>query len=138
MVNDDISPEQVSTAIMTVTKGPMISFFDEDLALVESRSLPLCLTIVINNTLVDSTLVDTGASINVCPISTLRMTNVSEKEIEPATTSVVAYDSSKRAVHGKIMLRVGLGPLSMSILFFVIDIDPTFKAILGHPWIELV
>ncbi|MQM03756.1 hypothetical protein Taro_036542 [Colocasia esculenta] len=64
MVNDGLPPSRVTNAILSLNQGPSISFPDKDLVAPECRSLPLCLTITLNEVSVDSTLINTGASIN--------------------------------------------------------------------------
>ncbi|MQL80350.1 hypothetical protein Taro_012781 [Colocasia esculenta] len=136
MVNDDLPPSGVTGAILSLTQGPSISFSDKDLAAPECRSLPLCLTINLNGISVDSTLIDTGASINVCPMKTLEQLGLGEENLEKNCSTIAAYDNSKRVAKGKIVLKLGIGPVTMSTEFLVLDVDPAYKAILCRPWLE--
>lgn len=136
MVNEDLPTSGVTKAIMALTCGPSISFSDKDLAPPESRSLPQCLTVTLNEVKVDSTLIDTGASINVCPMKIIQKINLQEENLEEVYTTISTYDNSKWYAKGKVTLKLGLGPVVMSSDFFILDIDPAYKAILGRPWIE--
>ena len=39
-------------------------------------------------------------------------------------------------VHGKIVVDVTLGDVTIPIEFFVLDLESTFNAILGYPWLQ--
>src|SRR5262249_42332732 len=108
----------------------------EELAAYEHRSLPLCIAFAYKGTLVDSTLIDTRASVNVCPLSTMRMCGISEAEMKPTPTTVAAYDNSRRPCHGTIDIEMELGPLVIPVTFYIVDIDPAYKAILGRTWLR--
>ncbi|MQM03768.1 hypothetical protein Taro_036554 [Colocasia esculenta] len=136
MVNDDLPPSGVTNAILSLTQGPSISFSDKDLAPPECRSLPLCLTINLNGVSVDSTLIDTGASNNVCPMKTLKQLGLGDDNLEKICSTIAAYDNSKRVAKGRIALQLEIGPVTMSSEFLVLDVDPAYKAILGRPWLE--
>lgn len=133
-VSADLPASAVVNAILNATHGPMITFSDKDLAPPEFRLFPL--TITLNGFSIDPTLVDTGASIHVCPKSMIRTMGIDERKLSPIPTTVSAYDNTKRAAIGETTLQLGLGPLSMTAEFLVMDIAPTYKAILGRPWIE--
>src|SRR5262249_51494546 len=45
-------------------------------------------------------------------------------------------DNSKRGACGAIELQLTLGPATMVTPFVIMDIIPTFKAILGRPWVK--
>src|SRR5262249_47050915 len=81
MVDENLPPEKIVGALLTFHSGPFIIFSDEELAPPEYRTLPLCITFSFSGTLVDSTLIDMGASVIVCPLSTMRgyVASVSQK-----------------------------------------------------------
>ncbi|MQL78799.1 hypothetical protein Taro_011245 [Colocasia esculenta] len=136
VVNEDMLADKLPSALAMVTRGPAITFVESELAPPEARRLPLCVTLVINHVVVGAALVDTEASINVCPLSTLRACDLSEGMLRPTPTTIAAYDNSRRSCHGMVTVQVELGPLAVTIDFYVLDIDPMFKAILGRPWLE--
>ena len=138
MVSDNLPPGEVTSTIMSISYGSIITFFDKDLVPEECHSLPLCLTIQMNGVRIDSILIDSRASVNICPSFTLKRIGVDENRLEPVTTTVFAYDNTRRPVQGKIILRLSLGPAIMNTEFLVLDIPPTFKAILGRPWLKQI
>ncbi|MQL86317.1 hypothetical protein Taro_018857, partial [Colocasia esculenta] len=110
VVNEDMMADKLPSALAMVTRRPAITFTESELAPPEARRLPLCVTLVINHIAVGAALVDTGASINVCPLSTLRACDLSESMLRTTPTTIAAYDNSRRSCHG--------------------------MAILGRPWLE--
>jgi len=139
-VSADIPVASLAQAIlslsMTKNKTPPVVFSDEEWALEECRSLPLCISVALNDTMVDSVMIDTGASINVCPVNTFQSLGVDEKELQKVTTTVTAYDNTKRGARGGVKLQLKVGPTVMMTPFVIMDIIPTFKAILGRPWVQ--
>ena len=51
---------------------------------------------------------------------------------------VRAFDCSCREVRGKIDLPVQIGPHTCQVTFQVMDINPAYNCLLGHPWIHSV
>src|SRR5262249_24647310 len=132
MVDENLPPERIIGALLTFHNGPFITFSDEELAPPELRTLPLCIAFTFKGTLVDSTLIDTGASVNVCPLSTMRLCGISESEMKPTPTIIAAYDNTRTPCHGTINVKLELGPLVIPVTFYIVDIDPAYKAILGR------
>ena len=81
MVLDNIPAEQISSVLMSASPTPTISFHEHKLAPKEIQNLPVCVTLLIRSIAVDNVLVDTGASVCVAPISTLRRCGVKEVEL---------------------------------------------------------
>jgi len=136
MVNEDLPVEKISTVLTPTDTQPAIMFHNYELAPREARKYALCISIKINGVSINPCLVDTGASINVISMSTLQLCGVDEEQIRPSSITVTAYDNSKRPPQGMIILKAELGPMSIPTEFYILDMDPTFKAILGRPYIE--
>ncbi|MQL75201.1 hypothetical protein Taro_007563 [Colocasia esculenta] len=100
--------DKLPSALAMVTRGLAITFAESELAPPEARRLPLCVTLVINHMAVGAALVDMGASINVCPLSTLRACDLSEGMLRPTPTTIAAYDNSRRSCHGMSQREVNL------------------------------
>src|SRR5262249_8953345 len=69
-VHEDLSPDSLAQAVMSLCTAPSIVFYNNEWAPKECQSLPLCISIYLNGIVVESALLDSGASINVCPIGT--------------------------------------------------------------------
>ncbi|MQL68985.1 hypothetical protein Taro_001269, partial [Colocasia esculenta] len=100
VVNEDMMADKLPSALAMVTRGPAITFAESELAPPEARRLPLCVTLVINHIAVGVALVDTGASINVCPLSTLRACDLGPTQ-PGYNTVVVEAELSQHEVHGR-------------------------------------
>ena len=120
---------------MTVSPTPTILFHEHELAPKEIQNLPMCLTLLIRGVAIDNVLVDTGASVCVAPISTLRRCGVKEVELFQSIISISTFDNTRQPSLGAITLIVEIGPLSMPIEFHVVDVESPFNTILGQPWI---
>ena len=132
MISKNVATDKLVLALMTMSLGPIITFTDKYLAPSSERMQPLYITIKVNEVDIDVTLVDRGASINICPLATLEVVKVSECEVKPMHTTVEAYDSYKKVVHGKVTMEVGIGNLYFPIEFYVIDLYSSYNAILGR------
>ena len=131
MVLDNIPAEQISSVLMSVSPTPTISFHEHELTPKEIQNLPVCVTLLIHGVIVDKVLVDIGASVCIAPISTLRRCDVKEAELSQSTISISTFDNTRRPSLGAITLIVEIGPLSMPIKFYVVDVEYPFNAILG-------
>jgi hypothetical protein len=125
-----MATEKLVLAMMTLSLGPIITFADKELSPSSEKVQPLYITTEVNEVKIDATLVDTGASVNIFPLSTLWVVKPSECEVKPMYTTVVAYDSSRKEVR--------IGNLHFPIEFYVIDISSSYNAILGRTWLESV
>src|SRR5262249_50107518 len=116
-VSADLPADNLTQAVLslnlTKSKTPSLVFSDEEWAPAECRSLPLCISITLNGTLVDSVLVDTGASINVCPSSTFELLGVDAKELQKVATTITAYDNTKRGARGGVKMQLKVRPATM-------------------------
>ena len=110
-VLEDISAETLAAAAAAVFIEPTVFFTDSKLAPPERRTLPLSVTIVINNYKLCGVLVHTGATLNVCSLETLQLIRPIESQLCSAALIVSGYDNNKKAALGKITIRVTIGPL---------------------------
>ncbi|PKI66344.1 hypothetical protein CRG98_013306 [Punica granatum] len=77
-----------------------------------------------NNHVIGRIMIYDASALNLCPISTLKQMNVDMSRIRASTTTVRAFDGSKREVNGEIdllidndyVLRTGLGARAQGIL----------------------
>ena len=86
--------------------------------------------------IVSRVLIDNGSSLNVCPLATLHLLGVNIAQVKPSTTTVRAFDGSKREIVGEIDLEVEIGPQAFVISFQVLDIPRSFNLLLGRTWIH--
>ena len=72
-VPEDMSAETLAAVAAAVFIEPTLFFTDSELAPLERRTLPLSVTIVINDHKLCGVLVDTKATLNVCSLDTLHL-----------------------------------------------------------------
>lgn len=81
-------------------------------------------------------LVDNGSALNVLPLKTLESLPVPMKWMLSSKTHVRGFNGTRRAVHGCIQIPVKIGPFIYDIDFQVMDIEASYNALLGKPWIH--
>ena len=131
MILENLSAEQISLVIMSLSLTLTISFHEHELVPKKIQNLPICVTFLICGVSIDNVLVDTGASICVAPISTLRRYIIKEADLSQSTIFISAFDNTRRSSLGTITLIYEIGPLSVPIDFHVVDVESPFNAILG-------
>ena len=83
-----------------------ISFTDEDMeAQYPDHKRPLYLTASINEVQVRPTLVDTGSSLNLIPVSTLQAANISRRKVQGTPMEVIDFRGATKYTIGHIQLR---------------------------------
>ncbi|XXG85609.1 hypothetical protein AAC387_Pa11g0656 [Persea americana] len=140
-IPEGTTPEELRTSISALALGasfPAITFTEEELKEIppEARTSPLHLTVKITGKEMSGALVDTGASLNICPLKTYKALRLTIKDLTPAPMVVTGYDGNKKTVCGKFMLLVQAGPISMPEEFYIMDIPTTFNLILGRRWLN--
>lgn len=81
---------------------------------------------------------DTGSSLNIMPKGSLAKLTIEGLVMKPSELVVQAFNGSRRTVIGEIDLPMKIGPHTLFITFFVMDILPTYSCLLGRPWIHSV
>jgi hypothetical protein len=81
-------------------------------------------------------LVDNGSSINICPIRTATKIGLTRGQLAPLSLTVRAYDESSRGVIGTFEAECQLGPVSLSMLFHVLEITTYYNLLLGRAWMH--
>ena len=84
--------------------------------------------------IISRVLIDSGSSLNVCPISTIKRLNVDTSLICPITMIIRAFDGTLQEVQGEIELAIGIGPMSFMVNFQVIKMDSPYNMLLGRLW----
>ena len=82
-------------------------------------------------------LIDNGSSLNVMPLSTLMRLPVDRSYMKHSKTVVRAFDGTRQEVTGVIEIEMQIGPCTFNVEFQVMDISPSYKFLLGRPWIHI-
>ena len=95
-VPEDMLAKTLAAVASAVFIEPTLFFTDLELAPLERRTLPLSVTVMINNYKLTGVLVDTGATLNVCSLDTLHLIGLQESQLCPVALTVSGYDNNKK------------------------------------------
>ena len=95
---------------------------------------PLYLAASINQIPIKRALVDTCASVNLIPLSTLQAAGISKKKIQGCPMEVTGFSGRGEYTAGHIQL--WLGPIASLARFHVIRTEVSYHVLLGRPWLH--
>ena len=124
-----------SKAFLETTNA--ITFTDEDMEVQHpDHSRPLYVAARINDVHIWRALVDTGASLNLIPASTLQATEIPLNRITGTPIEVAGFAGMQEYTIGSIQLVLRVGPIVVLTRFHVIDSAVPYHALLGRPWLH--
>ena len=97
------------------------------------HSKPLYIAAQINDVHIRRALVDTGASLNLIPASTLEAVGIPLSRIAGAPIEVFGFAGIHECTIGSIQLVLKVGPIVAFTKFHVIDSPVSYHALLGRP-----
>ena len=97
---------------------------------------PLYLTASINQILIKRALVDTGAFVNLIPLSTLQAVGISERKIQRCPMEVTGFGRRGEYTAGHIQLWLKVGPIASLARFHVVRMKVSYHVLLGRPWLH--
>ncbi|XP_074291355.1 uncharacterized protein LOC141618147 [Silene latifolia] len=96
----------------------------------------LIITLSIRNCLVKKILVDTGSSVNLIMLKTLKNMGFSEKDLVKKAVPLVGFSGETKQSLGEIVVPTFVGGMNKQVRYLVIDGLSTYNVILGRPWIH--
>ena len=90
----------------------------------------------INQIPIKRALVDTGASVNLIPLSTLQAARILEKKIEGYPMEVTGFGGRGEYTTGHIQLWLKVGPIASLARLQVVKIEVSYHVLLGRPWLH--
>ncbi|XP_074315390.1 uncharacterized protein LOC141651584 [Silene latifolia] len=116
---------------------PAISFDEVDVPdEAEHHHDALIITLSIGNCLVKKILVDTGSSMNLIMLETLKNMWFSEKGLVKKAIPLVGFSGETKQSLGEIVVPTFAGGMNKQVRYLVIDGPSTYNVILGRPWIH--
>ncbi|XP_074313760.1 uncharacterized protein LOC141648953 [Silene latifolia] len=116
---------------------PAISFDETDIPdEAEHHHDALIITLSIGNCLVKKILVDTGSSVNLIMLETLKNMGYSEKDLVQKAVPLVGFSGETKQSLGEIVIPTFAGGMNKQVRYLVIDGPSTYIVILGRPWIH--
>ena len=111
-----------------------ITFSDEDLEVgYPDHRRPLYLAASMNQIPIKRALVDTGASVNLIPLSTLQAAGISERKIQGCPMEVIGFGGRGEYTAGHIQLWLKVGPIVSLARFHVVKTKVSYHLLLGRP-----
>ena len=90
----------------------------------------------INQIPIKRALVDTGASVNPIPLSTLQAVGISERKIQGCPMEVTRFGGRGKYTEGHIQLWLKVGPIASLAQFHVVKMKVSYHVLLGRPWLH--
>ena len=114
-----------------------ITFSDEDMEVgyLDHRR-PLYLAAFINQIPIKRALVDTSASVNLIPLSTLQAAGISERKIQGCPMEVLGFDGRGEYTAGHNQMWLKVGPIAFLVRFHVVKTEVSYHVLLGRPWLH--
>ena len=107
----ETTPKELLAFISDISPDPIITFTDDDLPPEgPAHNKPLYITMECQGQQVPYCLVDTGSALNVCTLKTATALGLTIMDFSPSVRSLRAYDNSKRAVLGTVVLQMTVEP----------------------------
>ena len=94
---------------------------------------PLYLATFINQIPIKKALVDTGASVNLIPLSTLQAAGSSERKIQGCPMEVTGFEGRGEYTTCHIQLWLKVGPIASLAWFHVVKTEVSYHMLLGRP-----
>ncbi|XP_074277842.1 uncharacterized protein LOC141601454 [Silene latifolia] len=96
----------------------------------------LIITLPIGNCKVKKILVDTGSSVNLIMMETLKGMGFTEKDLAKKAIPSVGFSGETKHSLGEIIIPTYAGGVNKQVRYLVIDGPSTYNVILGRPWIH--
>ena len=81
-------------------------------------------------------LVDTSSCINLIPLSTIQIAEISQKKIQGAPMEIKGFSGVGEYINGHIQLVLKVGPIVALTQFHVMDSVVPYHILLGRPWLH--
>ena len=124
-----------SRAFLETTNA--ITFTDKDMEVEHpDHRRPLYLMATINGVQIRRALVDTGASLNLIALSTLKAMGLVDKRILGAPMEITGFGGSVESIEGYVELALRVGLIVALTRFHVINAELSYHVLLGRPWLH--
>ena len=94
------------------------------------------MVVSINQIPIKRALVDTGASMNLIPLSTLQAARISERKIQGCLMEVMGFGGRGEYAVGHIQLWLKLVPIASLAHFHVVKTEFLYHILLERPWLH--
>ncbi|XP_059288162.1 uncharacterized protein LOC132041467 [Lycium ferocissimum] len=129
--------ETLAEIVGYVVRAHRLSFSDDELPREgKTHNKALHITVKCRDKIIPQVLIDGGAGLNVCPVTTLKQLGYDVGKIRQSRTNVKAYDGATSDPIGEIDLHIQMGPAEFVVEFIIMDIKTSYNLLLGRPWLH--
>ena len=126
--------EEVTDDGALLQESSEIIFSDEDIEVgYPDHRRPFYLVASINQIPIKRALVDTSASVNLIPLSTLQAAGISERKIQGCPMEVTGFEGRGEYTTCHIQLWLKVGPIASLAWFHVVKTEVSYHMLLGRP-----
>ncbi|XP_050916295.1 uncharacterized protein LOC127131413 [Lathyrus oleraceus] len=136
-VPQEILVNQFKAVVANISASSYLGFNDDEFSPKgRNHNKVLHISIECVDTVLSRVLVDTESSLNVLPKNSLSKMTIEGLVMKPNSLIVRAFDGSRQTVIGEVDLPMKIGPHIFFIIFYMMDIYPTYSCLKGRPWIH--
>ena len=112
-------------------------FTDKDMQLGSTaHNRPLYVTDIIGDKRINRILLDCGSAANLLPLRVLRAIGIMPNQVSLTLLTIQGFNQVGQKALGTITLKVELDDLYTDAVFHVIDVNTSYNALLGRPWLH--
>ncbi|GLJ06735.1 hypothetical protein SUGI_0046600 [Cryptomeria japonica] len=137
-VPTDLNVDQFQAMVGYLSVPHSLTFTEADDASVsQPHNAPLHIEAFIHKHQIKQVLIDGGAGLNICTLSTIKQLGYLDKVVNATNKiTIKAYDDEERSSKGTVILPLRVGPVTKDVICQVLDLDLTYNILLGRPWIH--
>jgi hypothetical protein len=129
--------QNMQEALYAVKRATCINFTDDDLLIgTADHNRPLYITGDCGGQKIYRILIDAGSSINIMPLKTLKTIALDVKNLSDEKVIIHGFNQNSQKALGAITLNLQCGGLKAPTKFYVIDVETSYRALLGRPWLH--
>lgn len=137
-VPTDLNMDQFQAMVGYLSVPHSLTFTEaDDASISQPHNAPLHIEAFIHKHRIKRVLIDGGAGLNICTLSTIRQLGYSDKAVNSTNQiTIKAYDDEEHSSKGTVILPLRIGPVTKDVVCQVLDLDLTYNILLGRLWIH--
>jgi hypothetical protein len=126
--------QNIQEALFTAKQAACINFTDDDLLIgTTDHNRPLYITKNYGGYKIGRILVNVRSSINIMSLKTLKTITLDEKHLSDEKVIIHGFNQNSQKALGALTLNLQCGSLKAPSKFYVIDVETSYRALLGRP-----
>jgi hypothetical protein len=129
--------QNMQETLVAAKQAACINFTDDDLLMgTVDHNRPLYITGNCGGQKIGRILVDAGSSINIMPLKTLKTITLDVKNLSDEKVIIHGFNQNSQKALEAISLNLQCESLKAPTKFYVIDVETSYRALLGRPWLH--